>query len=146
MIGDQLTALSPRSTTVSASGATRRAVIAGSILGAALVATPSTAFASVIGWGGTLLTGQEQRISANATYQVRADGQASKMGAKFRVFRNGTLVYGTPSGTVTGFAYEGRTSRGTFAGPGTYMLCAKNNNATNTLVNIHVFTDADLPY
>jgi hypothetical protein len=124
----------------------RRALIFGALAGATVIALPTAASATALGWGGTLHTGQEHCISAYASTQVRADGQATGSGAKFRVFRDGTLVYGTPTGTTAGFAYEGRTSLGTFAGSGTYMLCAKNNNAPDTLVNIHVFTDADLPY
>ena len=130
----------------SLSSRTRRSLIIGGLAGAALIAIPSAAFANVTGWGGTLHSGQETCISANANYQVRADGQATKQGAKFRVMRNGVLVYGTPGPNTTAFAYEGRTSYGTFAGPGTYTLCAKNNNTPDTLVNIHLFTDADLPY
>ncbi|OJF13419.1 hypothetical protein [Couchioplanes caeruleus] len=127
---------------------TARVAFAAGIAGLALAAVPQAAYASADGWGGTLRPGEQHCLTARATanYQVRADGQATGAGARFKVTRNGGLVYGTPSGTISGFAYEGRTSLGTFAGAGSYTVCATNNNATNTLVNIHVFTDADLPY
>ncbi|MFC3381144.1 hypothetical protein [Couchioplanes azureus] len=127
---------------------TARTTLAAAVAGLALAAAPQAALASADGWGGTLRPGQQQCLTARdtANYQVRADGQATGSGARFKVLRNGGLVYGTPSGTISGFAYEGRTSYGTFAGPGSYTVCATNNNATNTLVNIHVFTDAHLPY
>lgn len=125
-----------------------RAAFAAGIAGIALAVTPHAALASAEGWGGTLRPGEQHCLTATdiATYQVRADGQATASGARFKVTRNGGLVYGTPSGTIAGFAYEGRTSLGTFAGSGSYTVCATNNNATKTLVNIHIFTDADLPY
>ncbi|GAB1640898.1 hypothetical protein [Krasilnikovia sp. MM14-A1259] len=122
------------------------ATAAAGFSGLALVAMPGAAHASATGWGGTLMPGQQACLTAYASYQVRADGQATKQGAKFKVQRNGVVVYGSPTGTTTAFAYEGRTSYGTFPGPGTYTVCATNNNSTNTLVNIHLFTDADLPY
>lgn len=127
---------------------TGRAAFAAGIAGLTIAIAPHAAFASAEGWGGTLRPGEQHCLtaSATATYQVRADGQATAAGARFKVTRNGTLVYGTPSGTIAGFAYEGRTSLGTFAGQGSYTVCATNNNATKTLVNIHIFTDADLPY
>ncbi|GAB1692257.1 hypothetical protein [Krasilnikovia sp. M28-CT-15] len=127
----------------------RRTAIAAGIAGAsalALIALPGAAYASATGWGGTLLPGQQACLSLYASYQVRADGQATMSGAKFKVQRNGVVVYGSPTGTTTAFAWEGRTAYGTFPGPGTYTVCATNNNSTNTLVNIHLFTDADLPY
>ena len=125
-----------------------RAAFAVGIAGVALSLAPQAAFASAEGWGGTLRPGEQRCLTASstATYQVRADGQATAAGARFKVTRNGALVYGTPSGTIAGFAYEGRTSLGTFAGSGSYTVCATNNNATNTLVNLHIYTDADLPY
>jgi hypothetical protein len=124
----------------------RHAAFAAGIAGVALAVAPQAAFASSAGWGGTLRPGEQQCLTATATYQIRADGQATASGARFKVTRNGTLVAGTPSGTITAFAYEARTSLGTFAGPGTYTICATNNNATKTLVNLHLFTDTDLPY
>ncbi|MEV6597162.1 hypothetical protein AB0M36_09910 [Actinoplanes sp. NPDC051346] len=125
-----------------------RAAFAAGIAAVALAVVPQAAFASAEGWGGTLRPGEQRCLTARdtATYQVRADGQATGAGARFKVTRNGWLVYGTPSGTISGFAYEGRTSLGTFAGQGSYTVCATNNNATNTLVNIHIYTDGDLPY
>jgi hypothetical protein len=127
---------------------TGRAAFAAGLAGLALTVAPQTAFASAEGWGGTLRPGEQHCLTATdtATYQVRADGQATAAGARFKVTRNGNLVFGTPSGTITGFAYEGRTSLGTFAGPGGYTVCATNNNATKTLVNLHIYTDGDLPY
>ena len=124
------------------------AALAAGIAGVALAVAPQAAFASADGWGGTLRPGEQHCLTARdtATYQVRADGQATASGARFKVTRDGGLVYGTPSGTIAGFAYEGRTSLGTFNGRGSYTVCATNNNATKTLVNIHIFTDADLPY
>ncbi|BCJ50774.1 hypothetical protein Asp14428_22490 [Actinoplanes sp. NBRC 14428] len=126
----------------------RFAALATAFAGVALVAAPQAAFASAQGWGGTLRPGEQHCLTASdyAYYQVRADGQATASGARFKVLRNGSVVFGTPSGTIAGFAYEGRSSYGTFAGPGSYTVCATNNNATRTLVNLHIFTDADLPY
>ncbi|MFI7601392.1 hypothetical protein [Actinoplanes sp. NPDC049681] len=125
-----------------------RTAFAAGIAGLAMAVAPHAAFASAQGWSGTLRPGEQHCLTASdtATYQVRADGQATGSGARFKVTRNGGLVYGTPTGTIAGFAYEGRTSLGTFAGSGSYAVCATNNNATNTLVNLHIYTDANLPY
>src|SRR5690242_10425517 len=91
-----------------------RAAFAAGIAGVALSLAPHAAFASAEGWGGTLRPGEQHCLTATdtATYQVRADGQATASGARFKVTRNGSLVQGSSSGTVIGFAYEGRTSLG----------------------------------
>jgi hypothetical protein len=114
----------------------RRATLLASAVGALVVAAPSAAQA-YSGWGGTLLPGQSTCVSQYASYDVRGEGTATKTGAKFTVSRNGVTIYSTgPSSSA--FAAEFRTAWGNFPGPGVYQVCAKNNNATSTVVNIRI--------
>ena len=114
----------------------RRAALLTSVAGALLIAAPTAAHA-YSGWGGTLLPGQSACVSQYASYEVRGEGTATKAGAKFTVSRNGVTIYSTGP-TASGFAAEFRTAWGNFPGPGVYQVCAKNNNTTNTLVNIRI--------
>jgi hypothetical protein len=109
----------------------------------ATVALPAAAFADT-STAQLLPPGQSACTSQWAGYQVRAEGTATKLGAKFRVYRNGVLIYGSPSDTATAFAAEFRTAYGTFPGPGTYTVCALNKQATNTFVTLRIRTDYEI--
>jgi hypothetical protein len=118
----------------------RSALIAGTAAALAVLA-PSAAQAEPIGWGGTVLPGQVQcfsRVAGSTVYQVRAEGSATRNGARFRFLRNGTVLDATSTDTVQTYAAERRTSRGNYPGPGTYEICAANHAATDTLVNLHI--------
>jgi len=119
----------------------RRAALLTSAAGALLVAAPATAQA-YSGWGGTLLPGQSTCVSQYASYGVRGEGTATKAGAKFTVSRGGAQIYSTGP-TTSGFAAEFRSTWGNFPGPGVYQVCARNNNSTNTLVNLRILVDGE---
>jgi len=118
--------------------ARRAAVLA---VTAAAVLVPGVAQADPIGWGGTVLPGQVHcftRTAPPSVYQVRAEGDATKKGARFRFLYNGTVLAASPTDTATTFQAERRTSLGNYPGPGTYELCAANHSTSNTLVNLHI--------
>jgi hypothetical protein len=75
-----------------------------------------------------------------ASFQVRADGWATWNGAKFKLLRNGVVVYSTPT-RVTSIAVELRSNNGTFPGPGYYTWCAQNTGTTNTTATLQLRTD-----
>ena len=73
-----------------------------------------------------LSPGQGQcTASQYAGYQVRGDAWATGQGAKFKLLRNGVVVWNTPS-RATAAAVDLRSAYGTFPGPGYYSLCAQN--------------------
>ena len=122
------------------SARTRRLTTAAGVIAAgAAVAmlAPAAAQADQIGagWaspnGGTVCT-----FSQNASYQARGEGNANSPGVRFLVYRNGAEVYRTPTGSTTAFAWEGRSSYGTFPGPGSYQVCAKNNGTSSVYVSL----------
>ncbi|GEM_PF-1177718 len=118
----------------------RGAVIAG-LAGAALVALPSTAFASQ-SYSGPVAYYQAVCRNQFANYQVRMDGSADR-NVSFTVYKNGNLLDWR---VVSAAAFEYRTSFGTFPGPGTYKICATNNVAGSPTakVVINVRTDAEI--
>lgn len=77
-----------------------------------------------------------------ASYQVRGDAWATGQGAKFKLLRNGSVVWNTPS-RATAAAVELRTSYGTFPGPGYYTLCAQNTGTTSTIATLQLRTDSE---
>jgi hypothetical protein len=124
----------------------RRSVVIAGAAAALAVLSPSAAHAEPIGWGGTLAPGQVQcftRVAGNTVYQVRAEGSATKNGARFRFLRNGVVLDATSTDTVLTYAAERRTSSGNYPGPGTYEICAANHYATNTLVNLHILVNSE---
>jgi hypothetical protein len=117
------------------------------VIGATAAATvlavlaPSAAQADAIGWGGTLQYNESHcftRTAGSNVYQVRAEGSATRNGARFRFLRNGAVLDATPFDTATAFAAERRTAYGNYPGPGTYEICAANHATTSTLVNLHI--------
>jgi hypothetical protein len=126
--------------TTSATRIRRLATVAGAVAALAVLA-PTAAQADPIGWGGTLRYNESQcfsRTADSSVYQVRAEGSATRNGARFRFLRNGVVLDATPFDTATAFAAERRTAYGNYPGPGTYTICAANHYATNTLVNLHI--------
>jgi len=116
------------------------ATVAGAAAALAVL-TPTAAQADVTGWGGTLQPGQVQCLSRTADwqkYQVRGDGTANRKGARFWLKFNNSILDITPVGTVSGWAAERRTAYGNYPGAGAYTVCAGNESATSTLVNIHL--------
>jgi len=81
-------------------------------------------------------------LSQYASYQVRADGQATGQGAKLKLVRNGGILLSTAT-RVNGWAAELRSSYGTFPGPGYYSVCAQNTGTTNTIVTLQLRTDGE---
>ncbi|MDQ1538585.1 MAG: hypothetical protein QOE58_2978 [Actinomycetota bacterium] len=81
-------------------------------------------------------------LSQYASYQVRADAQATGQGAKIKVVRNGGIILSTAN-RVNGWAAELRSSYGTFPGPGYYSVCAQNTGTTNTIVTLQLRTDGE---
>lgn len=77
-----------------------------------------------------------------AGYQVRGDAWATGQGAKFKLLRNGVVVWNTPS-RATAAAVELRSAYGTFPGPGNYSLCAQNTGTTNTIATLQLRTDGE---
>lgn len=75
-----------------------------------------------------------------ASFQVRADGWATWNGAKFKLLRNGVVVYNTPT-RVNSIAIELRSDNGTFPGAGYYTWCAQNTGTTNTTATLQLRTD-----
>lgn len=107
------------------------------------VLAPTAAQAEPIGWGGTLTQGQVYCFSRTAgpeVYQVRAEGTATRMGARFRFLYNGQVLDNSAD-TAISFTAERRTSRGNYPGAGTYQLCAADHYASNTLVNLHILVN-----
>lgn len=80
--------------------------------------------------------------SQYAAYQVRADGQATGQGAKFKLLRNGAVIAAT-SGRVNNWSAESRAAYGNFPGPGYYSVCAQNTGTTNTIVTLRLRTDSE---
>ena len=78
--------------------------------------------------------------SEYANSQVRGDAYATNDGAKFKLVRNGQVIYNTPSRSNAWFI-ELRSSYGTFPGPGYYSLCAQNTGNANTIVTLQLRTD-----
>ena len=121
----------------------RAAVLAGGVAAATAFIAPAAAHANTT--NSQLVTpGQSACVSQYAGYQVRMDGSASNKGAKFRVYRNGVLIYGSPTDTTTAFAAEYRSFSGTFPGAGTYTLCALNKQTTNTFVTLQIRSDGEI--
>lgn len=88
-----------------------------------------------------LAPGQGQCTPAQyAGYQVRGDAWATGQGAKFKLLRNGAVVWNTPT-RATVAAVELRSVYGNFPGPGYYSLCAQNTGTTNTIATLQLRTD-----
>jgi hypothetical protein len=123
----------------------RATVLVGGLAATAAVAlaAPGAAFADTRN-AQQLTPGQSTCASQDARYQVRLEGTATKSGAKFRIYRNGVLLYGFPGDTSTTATAEYRTSLGNFPGPGTYTICALNKQATNTFATLRVRSDAEI--
>jgi len=117
------------------------------VLGAAsalAVLAPTAAHAEPIGWGGTIPGGGSQcfsRYAGPSVYQVRVEGTATNMGARFRFLRNGSVLEATPTDRASSFNAERRGWA--YPGGGTYTICAANHYATNTLVNLHVLFNTE---
>jgi hypothetical protein len=94
---------------------TRAALIIGGLAAAGIVALPGIANADMY-VAQRLAPGGSQCASRYAGHQAHTEGTASSVGAKFRVYKDGTLIYTTPPG-LGGFAAEFRTSGGNFPGP-----------------------------
>lgn len=118
--------------------------LAGVLAGAATVAgvlVPTAAQAEPIGWGGTIQPGQVYcftRYATSGVYQVRAEGDASRKGARFRFLYNGSVLQASATDTASRFNAERRTSAGNYPGPGVYEICAADHYPTPTLVNLHI--------
>jgi hypothetical protein len=119
---------------------------AGVALATLAVLTPATALAEPTGWGGTIQPGQVYcftRYASSAVYQVRAEGDATRGGARFRFLLNRGVLQASPTDTASRFTAERRSSLGNYPGPGVYELCAANHAGTPTLVNLHILFDAE---
>jgi hypothetical protein len=103
-------------------------------------AAPASAAAST---SVRLAPGQSTCISQYASFQVRAEGQASWAGARFKLLRNGEVIEATP-GRVNYWVTERRTAYGDFPGPGVYSACAFNTGTTNTNVTLDLRTDFEI--
>jgi hypothetical protein len=128
---------------------TRRFATAAGVIaagGAIAMLAPTAAQADQIGAGYAAANGgQLCTLSQNANYQVRGEGTANSPGVRFLVYRNGVEVFRTPTGTTTGFAWEGRSAYGTFPGAGSYMVCAKNNSTSRVYVSlVRLRTDGEV--
>lgn len=123
----------------------RIAAIAGisalAVLGTATAANATTTGSGTVPPSGQTCTGQQY-----ASYQVSgygtATGQLPAGGAKLKLLRNGAVVLNTPA-RVNSAILEGRTSYGTFWGPGYYQLCANNTGNANTTVYLQLRTDGE---
>lgn len=124
----------------------RRVVSGLAITGAAAalsVAGAGAAFAQQYG-SYPLSPAQGQCTDAQyAGYQVRGDAWATGQGAKFKLLRNGVVVWSTPT-RATAAAVELRSVYGTFPGPGYYSLCAQNTGTLNTIATLQLRTDSEL--
>jgi len=117
----------------------RAALIVTGAAAVGAIALPAAAFAhtsnaGLVTPGGSLCTSQY------AHTQARVQGTASKLGAKFKVYRDGVLIGSSPTSTTAGYAAEYRPSFGNFV-PGNYTICALNQQSTNTFVTVDVFID-----
>src|SRR5690349_10606768 len=121
----------------------RTAVLTAALAGVAAFALPGAAHADAY-TGQFLGSGQSACTSQYASYQVRVDGTASNLGAKFRVYRNGVQIAASPSDTTSGYSAEFRSYWGNFPGAGYYTICALNKQASNTFVTVHVRSDAEI--
>jgi hypothetical protein len=82
-------------------------------------------------------------FAASGVYQVRAEGDANRKGARFRFLYNGSVLEATSTDTVARFSAERRSSSGNYPGPGTYEICAANHYGTPTLVNLHILFNTE---
>ena len=116
---------------------TARRIVAVSVTGAALaLAAPVAAEAQT--QSVTVTPGSTICIKQYASYQYRATVNAGvPVGSS--VALNGNLVnFQFPA---TAAAYEGRSSIGTFPGPGVYKVCAMNSGASNTRITLTLLSD-----
>ena len=124
---------------------TRTIVTGLAITGAAAALSAAGAgAASASQYGSYSLTPAQGQCTASqyAGYQVRGDAWATGQGAKFKLLRNGVVVWNTPL-RATVAAVELRTAYGTFAGPGYYSLCAQNTGTSNTVATLQLKTDGE---
>jgi len=124
----------------------RGLAVAALAVGAAL-ALPGVAQAADSTNGKTLgfLNDSVCTAQAWAGSQVRAEGTATRNGAKFFVYKDGAPVYNTTP-TSGGFAAEFRSRWGTFPGAGWYQVCAVNKQTTLTYATVRLRTDGDVPF
>jgi hypothetical protein len=117
----------------------RRAVSV-TLAGAALALAAPVAAQAAQGASVVVTAGSTICVKQNANYQYRATvNGGSPVGSSLT--RGGVLVaFAFPTPSV---AYEGRTSYGTFPGPGVYKLCVTNSGISNTRVTLSLLTDAE---
>jgi hypothetical protein len=132
--------------TTSPSRIRRTVALAAVAVGAAL-ALPGVAHAADSTSGKTLGFFNDSVCTAQvwAGYQVRAEGTATRNGAKFFVYKDGAPVYHTAP-TSSGFAAEFRSQWGNFPGAGWYQVCAVNKQTTLTYATVRLRTDANVPF
>lgn len=116
---------------------------AGGIAAFGLLAAAGPASASQF-YGGTLHPGEQRCVQQSAEHKVRATGQATGQGAKFKIQYQGSTVPGTGSpGLVSAWAAELRDTSGTFPGAGDYTACVTNNGTADTNVRLTLKTDGE---
>lgn len=124
--------------------ATRVAALAAATAAAGVLAVGAAGSASAQQYLGTRLQpSQNTCVSQYASYQFQATGTASDNGARFKVLYNGQIVRDS-YGRVGYFIAEGRSSYGTFPGPGYYSLCAFNTGSAKTDVTLNLRTDGEV--
>jgi hypothetical protein len=124
---------------------TRKIVTGLALTGAAVTLTVTGAGAASAQQYGShpLSPGQGDCTAAQyAGYQVRGDAWATGQGAKFKLLRNGVVVWNSPT-RATAAAVELRSAYGTFPGPGYYTLCAQNTGTLNTIATLQLRTDSE---
>ncbi|GIH79729.1 hypothetical protein [Planobispora longispora] len=97
----------------------------------------------------TLVPGERICVQQYASDKYRTTGTARFPGVRFAVrgpspsFGDlGPLLSSTDDNS-TFYQTEGRSSGGTFQGPGFYAVCAKNNGTTNVFASVRIQTDGD---
>ena len=124
----------------------RRGLAIAGIATAAVVAMPVAAFADDKNNGKTLGFFNDSVCTEQvyAGTQLRAEGTATRNGAKFFVYKDGSQIFNTTP-NVAGFAAEFRPEFGNFPGAGWYQVCAVNKQTTLTYATVRLRTDSDVP-
>jgi hypothetical protein len=119
---------------------TARRTLAVALTGTALALAAPVAAQAAQGAAVVVTPGSTICVKQSASYQYRASVTAgAPVGSS--VTRNGVVVgFAFPTTVAT---YEGRTSYGTFPGPGVYKLCATNSGTSNTRVTLSLLTDGE---